>query len=546
MREGGRVLDVLDGDGVRRWCRGALSRLREAADELNRLNVYPVKDSDTGVNLVTTVSALCAGLPDGGGLPAVLPAMSRAALMGAHGNSGTILSQLLRGVAEAGRSVPSLGAAELAAGLRRGADLAYEGVPAPVEGTILSVARAAAEAAEATAGSGGDLAAVARAAAGAARAALARTPEQLPVLAEAGVVDAGGLGWCVVLDALVEIVCGTPAPPRLPAGRDGEPVAARETGSEGFAYEVQYLLDAEAAAVDALKQRLAALGDSLVVVGDGATWNVHVHVNDVGAAVEAGVEAGRPHRISVTRFADQFADQGAAPSPRADAGSPAPPPAGRARVVALVDGPGLAALAAAAGARTVEVDPAGGSPGHEALAGRLLAAVRATGSAQVVLLPNRRDAAAAVAAVVERARADDRTVAVVPSRSAVQGIAALAVHDPSRAFADDLVGMASAAAATRTVEVEVEAEADEGAGERVRGRLDGAVVARGDDALAVAAEVIERALTGGGDLVTVVTGASAGDLGDRLRARLRESRPDVEVQCHHGGQRRPLLIAGVE
>src|SRR5690606_35977967 len=167
------------------------------------------------------------------------------------------------------------------------------------------------------------LASVTRAAALGAAEALARTPEQLPVLARAGVVDAGGRGLVVLLDALVQVVTGeagpaVPMPPPGPRAPVAAPVAAvRESGSEAYAYEVQYLLDATEGAVGRLRAVLAGLGDSLVIVGSGEgdrsggddrdgvrTWNVHVHVNDIGAAIEAGVEAGRPHRISVTRFAD--------------------------------------------------------------------------------------------------------------------------------------------------------------------------------------------------------------------------------------------------
>src|SRR6266540_3986673 len=286
-----------------------LDGLRRHQREIDDLNVYPVPDGDTGTNLVLTVAAADEALAlEADALASLghaLRCAARGALLGARGNSGVILSQILRGLADALAAAPLAGGRALATALATAASAAYQAVAQPVEGTILTVVRAAAQAAAAA--DSDDLATVARAAADAARAALARTPEQLPVLARAGVVDAGGRGLCVMLDALVEVITGErPSDePVVPASVRPPLTMARESGSDDYAYEVQFLLDATETAVAPLKQSLAKLGDSLVVVGGDGTWNVHVHVNDVGAAVEAGVEAGRPHRITVTRSADR-------------------------------------------------------------------------------------------------------------------------------------------------------------------------------------------------------------------------------------------------
>src|SRR5689334_6445391 len=252
--------------------------------------------------------------PPGAGETALgrtLRQLARGALLGARGNSGVILSQLFKGLADALAASPSADGRALAAALDRASREAYRAVSAPVEGTVLTVGAAAASAAltagEQPTGSAG---AVALAAARSAREALARTPEQLPVLARAGVVDAGGRGLVVLLDALAEVLTGEPLPadPVVPsrAALLRSLTVAREAGSEEFGYEVQFLLDAAEPAIEPLKARLADLGDSLVVVGAEPTWHVHVHVKDVGAAVEAGIDAGRPSRITVTRFADQL------------------------------------------------------------------------------------------------------------------------------------------------------------------------------------------------------------------------------------------------
>jgi DAK2 domain fusion protein YloV len=510
------VVERLDAAAVRRWLGAARRDLAAHRSEIDDLNVYPVPDGDTGTNLLLTMESVEAALPDGDDLAALLAAAVRAAMLGARGNSGAILAGWLRGFAES--------VTDPAKALRRAAEQAYAVVDAPVEGTILSVARAAADAAD-----GRDaLADVVCAAAAGAAGALLLTPSQLPRLAQAGVVDAGGRGLCVVLEALASVVTGVavavePLPARV--------VPRCETGGEAYAYEVQYLLDA--ADVTALKAALAGLGDSLVVVGGDGEWNVHVHVNDVGAAIEAGVEAGRPHRITVTRFADQVA-AGAAPA------------TGRA-VVAVAQGAGLIALYEAAGASVVT-----GGPSAAPSTGELLDAVLATGAAAVVLLPNDGNVLAAATQAAAEARAAGRDVHVVPTRSPVQGLAALAVADAARGFADDAIAMSAAASATRWAEVTTavrDAQTSAGACRAgdVLGLVDGDVAVIGADVAEVAYDVLTRLLAAGGELVTVVTGADCDSgLGEALAARIAAAYPLVEAEVHAGGQPHYPLLLGVE
>ena len=552
------MLDRLDAAAVRRWCAVGLAGLREHQDEIDELNVYPVPDGDTGTNLVLTVEAAVGALDGAAGsegdATAVLGRLARGALLGARGNSGVIVAQVLAGMASVW--APAAGGRVLARALAEAADAAYRAVAAPVEGTVLTVVRAAADAAARA--DSDDLATVVRAAAGAAREALARTPEMLPALARAGVVDAGGRGLVVLLDALVEVATGEPLPPLPPAGPHRLPLSVvRETGSDEYAYEVQYLLDAPADAVDLLTRALGRLGDSLVVVGAGGapipTWNVHVHVNDVGAAIEAGVEAGRPHRISVTRFADQ-----ARPAP-----APAPPAAGPAHgwaadagatraegraVVVVAEGPGLAALFETEGAVVVHPGPAGSAPST----GQLLAAIRASGAGRVVVLPNDPNVIAAANAAAAEARAGHVHAGVVPTRSPVQALAALAVRDPGRRFEDDVIAMAEAAGACRYAEVTVAGrEALTVAGRcqpgDILGLVEGEVNLIGQDLTQTCLLLLDRLLSGGGELVTLLTGAPAPDgLLGALTAHLAAKWPFVEVQCHHGGQPHYPLLVGVE
>ena len=297
---------TLDAAVIRRWCDAGLAALIQVQDEINALNVYPVPDGDTGTNLVLTLRAVrdAAQAVETDAVSDLLGAMAHGALMGARGNSGVILSQLIRGFADVLSVAPHPDADLLRRGFRRAADLGYAAVAHPVEGTVLTVARAAADAADAT--EAADCLLVASAAADAARHALARTPEQLAVLAEAGVVDAGGRGYVVLLDTLVGVLQGNGhrvAPLDGVDLRDAVP-AARSATAPSYAYEVQYLLAAPDVRIDELKSRLHQLGDSLAVVGGDGLWNVHVHVDDVGAALQIGREIGEPSRISVARFAE--------------------------------------------------------------------------------------------------------------------------------------------------------------------------------------------------------------------------------------------------
>jgi dihydroxyacetone kinase-like predicted kinase len=349
----------------------------------------------------------------------------------------------------------------------------------------------------------------------------------------------------VLLEALVEVVTDAPldTAPATPARGGARPplMAARETGSSEYAYEVQYLLDADEAAVARLKEALAPLGDSLVVVGaPGApgefpVWNVHVHVNDVGAAIEAGVEAGRPHRITVTRFADQVTP---APVPAA----PGAAPENRA-VVVVAPGEGLAALFRGEGATVV-----GDKPSTE----EILLAVRDTGAACAVVLPNDPNTRAVANAAAREAAAEGVQLRVVPTRSPVQALAALAVRDPQRPFDDDVIAMAEAAGACRYGEVtHASREALTVAGRchpgDVLGLVEGEVYVIGADLAEVGVSLLDRMLGGGGELATLLLGADAPPgLEVRLRDHLAARWPFVEVQAYDGGQPAYPLLVGVE
>ncbi|MGW1292148.1 DAK2 domain-containing protein [Streptomyces sp. NPDC002533] len=587
--------DDLDAVAVRTWCSLALEALGRERAEIDAINVYPIADGDTGTNLYLTVESAAAAVEavfaaheTGTTAPATadaVRAMAHGALIGARGNSGTILAQLLRGMA--GVLADGGDAAHLRLALTSAADAARQAVAHPVEGTVLTVA---AEAARAARGEDPDLRTVVTAAHEGARAALARTPEQLAVLGRAGVVDAGGRGLVAVLGALVETVTGQ-APVRgprtasgnaakapvtvdggsvvgLPVGgtpvegvtgegfpggglpadgvraggpaggvsAGGGPLDCPEDGGTGPAFEVIYLLEARDEQVARLRTRLDALGDSLVVVGGDGLWHVHVHVDDAGAAVEAGVEAGRPYRIRITHFATESGHDvrvQAEPAQRA--------------VVVVVPGDGLAGLCTEAGATTVIA-----RPGEPPASGELVDAIRRAHAREVVLLPNDAALRHTAAAAAEQARTEGVRVALVPTRAAVQGIAALAVHEPDRGFDEDVVAMTAAAGATRYAELAVaERQSWTMAGicqaGDILGLIDGDVAVIGADVPGTARTVLDRMLAAGGELVTLVLGEDVPDtLADALEEHVREGHLAVDTVVYRGGHQRAPLLIGVE
>jgi DAK2 domain fusion protein YloV len=515
--------EVLDGEVVRRWCRLSVDALAQARAAIDALNVFPVPDADTGTNLhLTLMSAAGAvdSLPPGGESAGIWHAVARGALLGACGNSGIIVSQLLRGLADVCAPQPRCDGAVVARALAHAAATARAAVSRPAEGTVLTVADAAARAATQAADSG-DLAAVVTAAAAAAREALAGTREQLDVLAASGVVDAGAAGLCVLLDALAATVTGdrpetfevpsaVPRPALAAAGAPGPgPSAPASSG-----YEVTYLLEAPAGPVRLLRERLDALGDSLVIVGGEGLWSVHVHVADPGAAIEEGLSAGRPRRIAVTWLG--------------------PALAGGCGVVAVADSDGPASLLHAAGARVLRLQD-GTGPAVPAL----IDVIRQAG-AHVAVIPNADQVASLARAAADRLGDEGIEVSVIPARSALQGIAALAVHDPRRSFLDDVAAMSRAAAGMRYGSV-----TGPGADGRYVGR-------EGEDARVTGATQREAAaalaavlLSGGGELVTLMEGAGAEPgLARRVADHIGRATRGPEVVCYDGGPV-PLLI-GVE
>ncbi len=514
------------------WLQRASAVISDSADALDAMNVFPISDSDTGSNLRLTLAGIVRAVPEVNADSH--DALIQAAILSAHGNSGAILAEMFASVARAlqseGPSLRALGPGELVAHLLRTvAVAATRAVARPVAGTILSVADASADAAEqALVDHRDDARGVATAAQQGAHRALARTPDQLEVLAAAGVVDAGGQAYVLLVDALVEVLGGPAAEP-LPAPLEVAPRPVTATAGRGESeFEVMYALrDADPDALDRLRQELSVLGHSVVVVGDQAVAQVHVHLADAGAAVEAGLAYGRPSRIRITTLP-------ASAVPTADR-----------VIIAVVAGPGLVEAVRAHGG--VAVLPAG----REVTPEELVAA--AAGSCRdLVLLPNDMASLEIVLHQATEWRRQGRRVAVIPTTAQVQGLAAMAVHEPTADFDSAVVAMTGAAAHARHGAVTVaENSAMTMAGRcevgDVLGLVDGDFVEIGSSALDIADAVVDRLLAFGGELVTVVRGADADDaLVDGLADRIDTRRPAVDVEVIDGRQGRYLLLIGVE
>ncbi|ORV39791.1 dihydroxyacetone kinase [Mycolicibacter engbaekii] len=541
---------LLDAATLRDWAHTAVGDLITHTDEINQLNVFPVADCDTGTNMLFTMrSALAEANTEAasGEVGRVAAALSAGALHGARGNSGVILSQILRGLAdvtaERGAATTVIDAALLAAGLGHGVELVVTSMGGrEVPGTIVSVLQAAAAAVRRSAEQGAELGPALVAGTDAAAEALEATTTQLDVLAEAGVVDAGGRGLLVLLDALRSTITGQ-APVRAryqPSPRPRTPEAGTEPPAPQF--EVMYLLgECSPDDTEALRERLTQLGESVAIATSGVVggYSVHVHTDDAGAAVEAGLAFGRPRRIQISALAGA-----AGPSPGSWTRERA--------VLAVVDGDGAEALFDSEGACVLRPDPLSAEPVMMVSAQQLLRAVVDTGAAQVMLLPNGYVAAEELVAGCTAAIGWGVDVVPVPTGSMVQGLAALAVHDPGRPLVDDGYTMARAAGGTRLGSVRVATEqALTWAGACQPG--DGLGIA-GDEVLIVARDVgaaaiglIDLMLAAGGELVTVLFGAGfGGEVIEVLARHVHDRHPGTELATYFTGHRGDALLIGVE
>ncbi|MEA2620965.1 MAG: fatty acid kinase [Chloroflexota bacterium] len=545
-----------DGDGLLEAFRAAVANLEAHADEIDALNVYPVPDGDTGHNMLATARAALEEAERSAGQPAerIAAAISFGALMGARGNSGVITSQIFRGMAEGLGGKRRFNGLDLAHALSEGARTAYSAVAKPVEGTILTVIRESADAAVVAAERDNDIETVLAATVDAAERSVAQTPSLLAILREAGVVDAGGQGiYRLFQGALLDLV-GRSAPGAARErshARDGiKPSMLVAHADEGFGYETMFLLQPNGSGaldVDAIRDHLQSIGESVLVAGDQRALKVHVHNERPDEVIAYGLGVGVLSRISIENLDHQARDvreTRAAEFTGAPAGADTASAAVEGAtivqtpalgVVSVFAGDGLAAIFHDFGVAAVV---AGGQSSNPST-GELLAAVKHVEARQIILLPNNPNV---VLAARQMAAMADRPVVVVPTRNAAEGFAALLAMDPGLDAQANLGPMTEAARAIQTLVVtEAVRDATIGGRKVKRGQTivldpdDGLLAADGDRVAAVLAAV--KALKPGFELLTLFYGDGA-DLAEAeaLARRIGAITTRVEVEVRHGGQ----------
>jgi len=556
------VLEVFGAEALRDTVITFRDTMKRHAAGINLLNVYPVPDGDTGTNMSRTLDAVVTELEGADhALEPTCEAISHGSLMGARGNSGVILSQILRGLVATLRTATPGSATKVAAALKAASVASYEAVLKPIEGTILTVVRETADAAQRAASDGATLAAMLHVARAAGRKALANTPEQLPVLKDAGVVDAGGAGFMLLMDAALHVVDGEPLPePSEASGPSQEQLDAvshrastsGEVDVSELRYEVMFLLNIADAKSKEFMQAWGKIGDSIVVVGGDGLYNCHVHTNDIGAAIEAPLElGGKPFKIRVTDLFEEMEEEHAQREAQMGAAAKRPSavsalPAVECAVVAICSGDGLAELFGQMGVQGVVT---GGQTLNPSTA-ELLDAVEHMNSQQVIILPNNKN----IIPVANQVNAlTKKEVRVVPTCSMPEALAALVSYDPEADVDANCEAMSDAAKSVATGEVTQavrDTNTDAGAVKNgdwiglVRG--DG-VVAIGSTMVVAATQLLDQLLSGDGELLTVITGNLAtARATEEIIAYMADKHPGVEVEVHLGGQPLYPFLFGVE
>lgn len=518
--------------------------VRHCASVLNRWNVYPVPDGDTGSNmehtLTATVEAMEAASLD---LSATCAAMSRGSLMGARGSSGVILSQWLRGFVGSVANATvgeGISAHQLSDALQAGSTAAYGAVARPKEGTMLTVAREAAKAASLAVDSSTHITPVTllRTVRVAAREALARTPQQLPALAEAGVVDAGAAGFVLFFDTALLVLDGVPVQD-LDAGIDVDVLALPGRSR----YEVIFMLDLADTAADRFQQAWSRVGDCMVVAGGNGVWTCHIHTNDIGAVIETALQAGgRPHNIRVT---DLFDDTNQCDAYDAVAPERIPTCA----VVAVAQGDGVAALLTGLGTAFVVAGGPTMSPSTSELIDAVDLVVACTGATQVVLLPN---SITMIASALQVDAFVAAAVSVVPTRNVVEALSALEAFDPHQHAPDNVKAMSAAMSAVCTGEITCSVSDTTSPAGAVRvgdwlGSASGQGIVTIAPTLTTAVLALVQHMVGDDAkrlMVLAGDGAIAG-VDDALRTWISLHRPALTVDWHRGDQPLSPYLFGV-
>jgi len=539
----------VDGQLFKRALLGSLSWLAANHEEVNRLNVFPVPDGDTGTNMLLTLQSAVEDVKESNAaeVSKIAKLASHGSLMGARGNSGVILSQIFRGFARAVEGKSALTPAELAAAFEEAANAAYRAVNKPTEGTILTVAREAGRAA-ATAASTPDanVPRVIAAAAAGARSAVLKTPSQLQILRDAGVVDAGGFGLQLILEGMLKSVeesepaLAAPAETKRPVSPASQ--VSLDLPEGGWGYCTEFLIEGNSLDTDLIRGQIESLGNSVLVVGEPELVKVHVHTDDPTGVINLAGGYGKILKLNVGDMSTQhrriLESEGAA-------GRSRPPRPNGAGLAAVVAGRGLVEIFRGLGVDAIIEGGQTMNPSTQ----DMLTAIESVPYDEVILLPNNGNVIPAAKQVVGLTK---KKVHVVDTHSVPQGVSAVVAFRPERSGLENLKAMKAEAERVQTIEVTHAVRDTRSNGVKVKkgdviGLINDRLEFAGDDYPDVVKRALGRLGPDSYELVTVYRGEQASD--DelaRLESEIRSNYPGLEVEVQQGGQQHYPFILSVE
>ncbi|MFC2008052.1 DAK2 domain-containing protein [Chloroflexota bacterium] len=538
----------IGGQDLREMFAEATSWLEKNSAEIDALNVFPVPDGDTGTNMLLTMRSTMEEsyrAPDHSAA-GVAQAMAKGALMGARGNSGVILSQIWRGLAQGLADKESLGAAELAGALQVSAEIAYKGISNPVEGTILTVIREASAAAQEQVSAGNDdLISVMEATVNAAGESVANTPGLLKVLKDAGVVDAGGQGLYTILEGSLRYLSGEAEKTQFkkpqiivselgPGTRLPQTLAAEEIP---FGYCTEFLLKGEKLQPDKIRKHMEKEGESLIVVGDDTAVRVHIHTAEPGKVVQYATKLGTVHQASMRNMDEQHQDWVELQKDRM--------PAADTAIIAVVSGDGITDVFTSLGVALVVPGGQTMNPSTK----DILQAVETVGSEKIIILPNNQNI---VMTANQVQSLTTKTVEVVPTETIPQGVAALLAFDYEADLPTNTQIMLKAISATRTIEVTRSVRSTQVGDLKIKkkqpiGLLDGELVVAGNDNPDVIIQTLGRIDLDKAEVITIYYGADIEeDKAEGISTVIREKYPELQIEVVRGGQPHYDYIISVE
>lgn len=540
--------NTIGGPDLKEMFAAATDWLEKSASDIDALNVFPVPDGDCGTNMLLTMRSAIeeAGRETAGGISSVAQAMAKGSLMGARGNSGVILSQIWRGFAESLDDEETIDGSGLAEALLQASQTAYQGVSDPVEGTILTVIKDAARAAETQAsGDNGDVVSVLEASVDAAKESVANTPTLLAVLREAGVVDAGGQGLYTLLEGALLYLRGEVESMQFRKSRviaSSTPLSARPLQTPAadevpFGYCTEFLLKGEGLDPEKLKKKLKSKGESLIVVGDEATLRVHIHTLDPGNVIHYVTSLGTVHKVSIRNMDEQHEDFLAMQKtkiPTADMG-----------IVAIVAGDGLADVFSSLGASAIVSGGQTMNPSTK----EILQAVEAVPSDKIIILPNNKNI---VPAAEQVKSLTDKSVMVIPTETIPQGVVALLAFDYEADFDTNSRFMTEAKSTVKTIEITRATRSTRLNGLDIKkkqaiGLLNGKLLAASNEPSDVLGNLLTRIELAKAEVITIYYGADTKEAeAEQVIAAIREQYPHLQIEIVSGGQPYYNYIVSIE